>query len=283
MQDDFERQQNEKLTQDIRRLTASSREKAAWSNKLEATKIGGHTYDRGAVGAQAARTMKRSLAIRGRIDRQIEQKEALLKKLERADPIHLHPLSHPARTLLTAENVCFAYPGGSLLLQNFSLRLMQGQRVAIVGSNGAGKSTLLKLLAGRLFPTAGQIRRPCDLIISTLPQELGRVSGTPYALADAWGLETDLFFTLLRKFDFSREVFQRDAGGFSMGQQKKLLLAASMARLAHLYLWDEPLNYIDLESREQIEDMLRDTQATLVFIEHDRHFVDSVATELVEL
>lgn len=95
--------------------------------------------------------------------------------------------------------------------------------------------------------------------------------------------DPDLFFTLLRKFDFSREAFQRDASGFSMGQQKKLLLAASMARPAHLYLWDEPLNYIDLESREQIEDMLRDTQATLVFIEHDRHFVDSVATELVEL
>lgn len=68
-----------------------------------------------------------------------------------------------------------------------------------------------------------------------------------------------------------------------MGQQKKLLLAASMARPAHLYLWDEPLNYIDLESREQIENMLRDTEATMVFVEHDRHFVDSVATDQITL
>ncbi len=169
MQDDFERQQNEKLTKDIRRLTASSRERAAWSDKLEDTKIGSHTADRGFVGAQAARTMKRSLAIRGRIGRQLEEKEGLLKELERADPIHLHPLHHPARTLLAAENVSFAYPGGPLLLDGFALQLTHGQRIAIVGGNGAGKSTLLKLLAGSLSPTSGQIRRPGDLVISTLP------------------------------------------------------------------------------------------------------------------
>ena len=62
-----------------------------------------------------------------------------------------------------------------------------------------------------------------------------------------------------------------------------MLLAASMARPAHLYLWDEPLNYIDLESREQIEDMLAQTNATLVFVEHDRRFVDNVATRRLEL
>ena len=68
-----------------------------------------------------------------------------------------------------------------------------------------------------------------------------------------------------------------------MGQQKKLLLAASMAKPAHLYLWDEPLNYIDLESREQIEDMLKDTDATLVFVEHDRHFVEKIATDIIDM
>ena len=68
-----------------------------------------------------------------------------------------------------------------------------------------------------------------------------------------------------------------------MGQQKKLMLAASMAKAAHLYLWDEPLNYIDVESREQIEEMLADTDATLVFVEHDRRFVDRVATRALAL
>lgn len=282
-QDDHERNQNERLQKDIRRLTESGREKAQWSDRVEATKIGQGVSDRGFVGAASARMMKRSLAIQQRIDRRIEEKESLLKELERADPIHLQPLLHPARVLLTVRSMHFAYPDGPALIQGLSLTVAQGQRLALTGGNGAGKSTLLKLLAGQLTPQAGGISRPQDLVISTLPQETGSLVGTPRALAGQWGLPTDHFFTLLRKFDFPREAFERDARGFSLGQQKKLLLAASMALPAHLYLWDEPLNYIDLESREQIEDMLTDTQATMVFVEHDRHFVEQVATDVLAL
>ena len=146
-----------------------------------------------------------------------------------------------------------------------------------------GIATNSLALQGTLAPTGGTISRPKDLIISTLPQETGSVSGTPFELAGREELETDYFLTLLRKFGFPRESFTRDAREFSMGQQKKLLLAASMAKPAHLYLWDEPLNYIDLESREQIEDMLKDTDATLVFVEHDRHFVEKIATDIIDM
>ena len=68
-----------------------------------------------------------------------------------------------------------------------------------------------------------------------------------------------------------------------MGQKKKVLLAASMAKSAHLYLWDEPLNYIDLPSREQIENMLAATDATLLFVEHDRVFEEKIATRRLEM
>ena len=71
--------------------------------------------------------------------------------------------------------------------------------------------------------------------------------------------------------------------GYSLGQKKKVLLAASLAQQAHLYLWDEPLNYIDLESREQIENLLLQTDATLVFVEHDQRFVQRVATRTIAL
>ena len=80
-----------------------------------------------------------------------------------------------------------------------------------------------------------------------------------------------------------REAFERDMTGFSMGQKKKVLVAASMARPAHLYLWDEPLNYIDLPSREQIENMLSETEATLLFVEHDRRFEEKIATRRIEI
>ena len=282
-QDAYEREKNERLKKDIRRLTESSREKADWSHKIEATKIGQGVGDRGYVGHQAARMMKRSLSIQARIQRSVEEKEGLLKELEYTAPISLHPLRHAARTLMTLHDLSFGYDVHKPLVSGLTLALKQGERVAIVGANGAGKSTLLKLLQGTLTPTAGSITGPQDLVVSTLPQELLKVSGTPWEVARRQGLETDYFFTLLRKFDFPREAFDRDASGFSMGQRKKLLLAASMAQPAHLYLWDEPLNYIDLESREQIEDMLLDTPASMVFVEHDRRFVDRVATRQLRL
>ena len=282
-QDEYELDQNERLKKDIRRLTQSAREKAAWSDKVEASKIGEHTFDRGHVGHMAAKMMKRSLSIRNRIDRSIEEKEALLKEVEFTDALSLHPIKHPSRVLISALDLSFHYEGGPDLVSGLNLRVTQGQRITIAGFNGAGKSTLLKLLQGTLAPIGGTISRPKDLIISTLPQETGSVSGTPFELAGREELETDYFLTLLRKFGFPRESFTRDAREFSMGQQKKLLLAASMAKPAHLYLWDEPLNYIDLESREQIEDMLKDTDATLVFVEHDRHFVEKIATDIVNM
>lgn len=283
LQDEFEQEKNRRLKKDIQRLTQSSREKADWSHRIEATKVGQGPVDRGYIGHQAARMMKRSLAIRARIDRRIQEKEGLLKELEYTAPISLNPLSHGSRTLMALHQVTFGYQPDEPLITGLSFTLEQGQRVAVTGGNGAGKSTLLKLLMGALQPQTGRITGPRDLVISTLPQELQGIAGTPWQMARRQGLQTDRFFTLLRKFDFPREDFDRDARHFSMGQRKKMLLAASMAKPAHLYLWDEPLNYIDLESREQIEEMLMETQATLVFVEHDRRFVERVATRRLAL
>jgi lincosamide and streptogramin A transport system ATP-binding/permease protein len=120
-------------------------------------------------------------------------------------------------------------------------------------------------------------------VISSLPQLAEGFSGTPREVGEREGVDLSYFLMLLRKLDFPREAFERDMTGFSMGQKKKVLVAASMARPAHLYLWDEPLNYIDLPSREQIENMLAETDATLLFVEHDRRFEDRVATRRIEV
>lgn len=92
-----------------------------------------------------------------------------------------------------------------------------------------------------------------------------------------------LFLTILRKLDFSRALFERDMGEYSAGQQKKVLLAASLCQSAHLYLWDEPLNYIDLFSRMQLEELLLQYRPTLLFVEHDRVFREKIATQVIEL
>ena len=92
-----------------------------------------------------------------------------------------------------------------------------------------------------------------------------------------------MFKTILRRLDFSRTQFDKDMADFSGGQKKKVLIAKSLCEKAHLYVWDEPLNFIDVFSRLQIEELLREYSPTLLFVEHDREFCNNIATRLFEL
>jgi lincosamide and streptogramin A transport system ATP-binding/permease protein len=99
------------------------------------------------------------------------------------------------------------------------------------------------------------------------------------AYAAAHQLDEPLFKAILRKLDFSRVQFEKDMGDFSAGQKKKVLLARSLCERAHLYVWDEPLNFIDVLSRIQIEELINAYQPTMLFVEHDRAFCNNVATK----
>lgn len=281
-QEAYERAQRDKIEADIGRLRVSAREKAGWSDKVEASKIGSGVYDRGYVGARSAAMMKRAKHIEQRVHQQIEEKEGLLRNLEYTSSLKLTPMKHPSPLLLRLEDVSFGYTAQPLF-ERLSFTLSPGERLAFTGHNGAGKSTLLRLILGNLQPTAGRVFTPAGLIISHLPQTAQGLTGTPRQLASTMGVDLTQLLTLLRKFDLPQEAFERDIQGFSLGQRKKTLLALSLAQQAHLYLWDEPLNDIDPESREQIEDLLLSTQASLVFIEHERVFIDRVATRELRL
>ena len=116
-----------------------------------------------------------------------------------------------------------------------------------------------------------------------MPQDASFLRGDLRALARERGADVTQFFTILRKLGFSRAHLEADAADLSDGQKKKALLALSLCESAHLYLWDEPLNYIDALSRVQIEDLILRCQPTLLFVEHDMAFVRRVATRTVEL
>lgn len=87
----------------------------------------------------------------------------------------------------------------------------------------------------------------------------------------------------MRKLGFLRDQFSKNMEDFSGGQKKKVLIARSLCEKAHLYVWDEPLNYIDVLSRMQIEELLLEYRPTLLFVEHDRAFCDTIATRIIEL
>ena len=96
------------------------------------------------------------------------------------------------------------------------------------------------------------------------------------------GIDESLFKAILRKLDFSRVQFEKDMRDFSGGQKKKVLIAKSLCEKAHLLIWDEPLNFIDVLSRMQIEKLLLQYEPTIIFVEHDSVFVKKIATKDVE-
>ena len=140
---------------------------------------------------------------------------------------------------------------------------------------------MLKLLAGEKLVHTGRAECGSGLIISYVPQDTAGLQGTPRDFARQKKIDESLFRAILSKMDFHSVQLQKDMRDFSAGQKKKVLLAGSLCERAHLYVWDEPLNYIDIYSRMQIEQLLLEFAPAMVFVEHDRAFQDAVATQTV--
>lgn len=276
---------NEKLKGEIRRLEQAAKRTSGWSDRVERSKYhnenSGLKVDRGFIGHKSAKMMQRAKNIEDRQQRAIREKSALLKDIERADSLKLAPLLYHSDRLLEGRELAISYPGMDRKPVSFTLR--QGERLCLDGGNGSGKTSLLRLVLGEQAPHTGTLFRTSGLEISYVPQRSDHLRGNPVAWAEGQGIDVTLFLTILRKLDFSRALFERDMGEYSAGQQKKVLLAASLCRSAHLYVWDEPLNYIDLFSRMQLEELLLRYRPTLLFVEHDRVFREKIATQVVEL
>ena len=116
-----------------------------------------------------------------------------------------------------------------------------------------------------------------------MPQDTSGLSGSLTDYARESGVDESLFKAILDKLGVTKPQFEKDMGDFSAGQKKKVLIARSLSEKAHLHIWDEPLNYIDVLSRMQIEELLLTWKPTILFVEHDRAFCENVATKTVAL
>ena len=176
--------------------------------------------------------------------------------------------------------VCY---DGRTVCRNVTFEVLAGERIALEGGNGCGKSSLLKLLLGENIPHSGTVETMSGLVISYVSQSTDHLRGSLTDFARDQGLDGSRFRTILRKLDFPREQFERDLADCSSGQKKKVLLAASLCTQAHLYVWDEPLNFIDVISRMQVEELLLACRPTLLFVEHDARFCEEIATQRVRI
>lgn len=289
MQDSFEFAMNEKLKKDIKHLEAAARRTAEWSDKAERAKIGfdpvkveKSTSRRPYEAAKAKKIMSRSTAISERREKAVREKSGLLKNIEQTAELKLMPLEFHSRRLLQLEKISLSY-GGRIVCSGVDLTVMQGERIALTGGNGCGKSSILRLVNGENIEHSGLVVRNGQLKISYVPQKSDHLHGSLREYAELLGIEVSLFFAVLRKLGFSRELFERNMASFSAGQKKKVLIAGSLCERAHLYIWDEPLNYIDIISRIQIEKLILESRPTIIFVEHDEAFRKKIADKVIEI
>lgn len=298
--DQFVMAENEKHQKEIQKLKQAARRTSEWADKNERTKIGFDPIKehdrfldtRSYIGGKTKKMQSRVKQMEKRIGREIEEKEGLLQDIETPVDLKLIQLSHHKNTLVNIEDYRCQYADSDYpVFERLTFTINRGDRIALSGKNGCGKSTLLKMILQKNGTNdekldvleEGVCEIASGLVISYLNQDAKGLKGSITSFCRERELDQSLFCAILRQLDFERVQFMKNIEDYSEGQKKKVLLAASLLTPAHLYIWDEPLNYIDVFSRMQIEKLLLEYQPTMLFVEHDVRFREKIATKTIEL
>lgn len=291
--DQFAIRENEKRQKEIGKLKAAVDQSSRWAQKGENKKIGFDPikeHDRSLstrsyIGAKTKKMEARVKNYEQRMNRAISEQEGLLNDVEYKFDLKLSPLNHFKRSLVRAVDLSISYGDDKPIINGRNLEITGGERVFLKGSNGCGKTTLIHAILGDVpvLKTTGLLETASGLIVSYINQDTTMLHGSLRDFAFEHKLDYSLFLALLSQMDFSKLQFDKDISDYSEGQKKKVLIASSLLTPAHLYIWDEPLNYIDVFSRKQIEKLILEYNPTMIVVEHDSSFRDKIATRVVEL
>ncbi|MDD7185603.1 MAG: ABC-F type ribosomal protection protein [Oscillospiraceae bacterium] len=289
MQDNSEISQNQKLKKDIKRLEKSFRQSAEWSDKAEKCKIGfdpakteKNINRRPNEGAKSKKMMSRAKAIQSRQSEKISEKSSLLKNIEISDSLKLSPLKYHSGNLVSLRSISIEYDS-KIICRNVNLTLKNGECVALCGKNGCGKSSIIRLICGENIKYSGDFYKGSQLKISYVPQNISGISGSIADFAMKSDVDESLLKSILFKLGFERNQLSKDISELSEGQRKKVILASSLCTQAHLYIWDEPLNFIDVISRIQIENLIKVYKPSMILVEHDNAFIKNVCDNIINL
>ncbi len=229
----------------------------------------------------------------GRVKALMAMRAERAERRNRAGNVRLNIDSAEAsgKMVFEAEDISFRYPpnGGPAapaVVENFSTRVMRGDRIGLIGPNGAGKTTLLRLLLGEIQPTTGEVRRGANVQIAYYDQQREQLD-PDRTVVDTIGDGSDTVIVngqprhvhgYLQDFLFSPERARSPVRALSGGERNRLLLARLLTRPANTLVLDEPTNDLDLETLELLEQQLVDWPGTLLIVSHDRRFLDNVVT-----
>ena len=224
-----------------------------------------------------ARNKQRQIDRMEKIDRPVLERHKIA--------LSLRPQTRGGERIAELTEVTVAF-GDDPVLVDVDLTVIRGERVGVVGGNGAGKSVLLKTIVGELEPTEGDVRRGSGIRVGYLAQdaELPTPDRSPIDIVRlSHPMSEGEAVSRLMKFLFDYEQVRRPAKLLSGGERTRLQLLLLMLGGANFLVLDEPTNHLDLESVERLEAAIEEFDGTVVFVSHDRYFLDRIADRIVEV
>jgi len=284
-----EANQKSKIEREVKQLQQSAAQTKAWAENAEKSKNKSSyqnqqvNLDKGFISHKAAKVMKKAQNTLRRTEFGITQKQELLKNVETINALSMN-YTACRKTILTLQQLQVK-PGNRVLLKTpLDISIEPGQRIILQGANGSGKSTILHAILDRPnLAISGAINWAVNVKVSYVSQTFDDLSGTLQDYTNAYHIELSEMLNMLRKLGFERETFNVLLQNMSMGQQRKISLARSMCEAANIYIWDEPLNYLDVIARQEIETLINDYQPTMIVVDHDNIFTQTIGTKFVSI
>lgn len=273
----YEEEQNKKLKSEISRIQTTANEVLSWAKQRE------NESKDSSSRRIAKKQAKRAKGILKRTEEKKDEKETLLKNIEYIEPLKMNYLPNKKHErLLKVENFQLSYE--IPLFEPISFELKKGDRLILQGENGSGKSSIIYYLLNKFIgEMTGNISKTNNLAISYVRQNYDDNVGTLKEFSKQHNLLYEEFLSNLFKLGLERHVFQNKIENMSMGQKKRVELAKSLTTPSELFIWDEPLNYLDVFNQKQIEAVIKEIQPTMIIVEHDQTFIKNIATKVIEL
>lgn len=234
--------------------------------------------------------------VRASTTKRAQSRRKTLEKMERIDKplgdlkrasFSFEITRQSGKDVLKVEEASASYDHKPPLFRHVSFELKRGEMVALIGPNGIGKSTLLKALTGKHDLLAGQIQWGTNVTIGYYDQEQTNLNPNVTVMEEVWSayphMDEVRIRTVLGSFLFSGDDVQKKIASLSGGEKARVALAKLMLLQANVLILDEPTNHLDLFSKEVLESALIDYEGTLLFISHDRYFLNKMAERIVEM